>query len=328
MTGAFLMTSFTPEAEARLEEYLRQVRAAVARDPEVSPDEIEADLREHVEAEFRAAVRPVTLTELEAVLVRLGPPANWATEASRSAKDVVVGDLTALGRWFRTRTRGVISTLWRGPEDWRLAYLAFGLFCLGVLTAVVGIGVLFLAASYVLGRAAAELVKEKGTTLGARRWLVYPGVLAVSVPLFLLVMLWPVVAFPATMEAVDDYKDTVRDARLANEPDPRAPQFWIVHGRNPEDVEKARRVLAAIPGPRDWIEPVAGAFATVGALALWWTVVGVAMWAFPRWPTVVFHPLLDGYGGWHGLKLAAVAGVAFLIWLGFATRFMETAGLT
>lgn len=197
------MTAFTPEAEARLEEYLRQARAAVARDPEVSPDEIEADLREHVGTEFRAAVRPVTLTELEAVLVRLGPPETWATAGGRSTKDVVVGDLTALGRWVRQRTRGVMSVLWRGPEDWRLAYLAFGLFCLGVLTLPIVVGVLLLAASYVLGRAAAELAKETGTPLGPRRWLVYPGVLVVSVPLFLAVMLWPVIAAAPASEFVE-----------------------------------------------------------------------------------------------------------------------------
>lgn len=322
MTGAAAMTSFTPEAEARLEEYFRQVRAAIARDPEVSPDEIEADLREHIETEFQSAVRPVTLTELDVVLVRLGPPENWATAGGRSAKDAVVGDLTALGRWVRQRTRGVTSVLWRGPEDWRLAYLAFGLFCLGVLTAVVGIGVLFLAASYVMGRAAAELAKEKGTPLGARRWLVYPGVLVVSVPLFLAVMLWPVVAAPAAAEAVDHYDDIVRDANLFERGARGA------YRPPAEQVEQAQRILAEIPGPRDWAEPIAGGFALVGALALWWTVVGVAMWSFPQWPVVVFHPLLDGYDGWHGLKLAAVAGVAFLIWLGFATRFLESAGLT
>ncbi|HET6576515.1 MAG TPA: hypothetical protein VFG68_23140 [Fimbriiglobus sp.] len=322
MTGAILMTTFTPEAEARLEEYLRQVRAAVARDPEVSPDEIEADLREHVETEFRSAVRPVTLTEMEAVLVRLGPPENWATAGGRSAKDVVVGDLTALGRWVRTRTRGVLSTLWRGPEDWRLAYLAFGLFCFGLLTLPIVVGVLLLAASYVMGRAAAELAKEKGAPLGARRWLVYPGVLAVSVPLFLAVMLWPVSAGAPASEFVEAHERVARAADLHDR------GVRDAYQPSAERVKQARRVMAAIPGPRDWAEPVAGVFAAVGALALWWTLVGVAMWAFPKWPTVVFHPLLDGYDGWHGLKLAAVAGVAFLIWLGFATRFAEAAGLT
>ena len=74
-----------------------------------------------------------------------------------------------------------------------------------------------------------------------------------------------------------------------------------------------------IPGPRQWAEPIAGAFAAIGAIALWWTIAGTVMWAFPEWPPVVFHPLLDGYDGWHGLKLAAVSGMAFLIWLGFVS---------
>ena len=49
MSGAGTMIEFTPEAEARLVEYLRQVRAALSGSPDVSPDEIEADIREHVE---------------------------------------------------------------------------------------------------------------------------------------------------------------------------------------------------------------------------------------------------------------------------------------
>jgi hypothetical protein len=325
MTGAALMTTFTPEAEARLDEYLRQVRAALARDPEVSPDEIEADVREHIDAEFRSAVRPVTATELEAVLVRLGPPQTWAagTAAGRSAKEVAVGDLTAFGRWLRLRARGVLDALWRGPEDWRLAYLTFGLFVLGVLTVPIAVGALLLLAGYILGRATVELAKEKGAPLGARRWLVYPSILAVSLPLFLAVMLWPVVAAPTAVGEVNEMKQNVRLAELA-ESDLRAGRHVPPAGV----VEADRRVLAAIPGPRDWAEPVAGTFALVGALSLWWTVVGLVMWAFPKWPPAVFHPLLDGYDGGHGLRLAAVSGVAFLIWLGFATRFLQSAGLT
>jgi hypothetical protein len=323
MTGAATMTTFTPEAEARLDEYLGQVRAALARDPEVSPDEIEADVREHIDAEFRSAVRPVTLTELEAVLVRLGPPETWATAAGgRSAKDAVVGDLTAFGRWLRLRVRGVLDALWRGPEDWRLAYLTFGLFCLGVLTVPIAVGALFLAASYLLGRAAIELAKDKGVPLGARRWLVYPPMLLVSVPLFLAVMFWPVVAGQAAAFGVQDLKQTLHYADMAK----RGVQFSTPPSAG--EIEQARRVLAAIPGPPDWAGGVAAVFTLVGALSLWWTVAGVVMWAFPKWPPAVFHPLLDGYDGGHGLRLAAVSGVVFLIWLGFATRFLQSAGLT
>ena len=126
MTGA-TMVQFTPDAEHRLGEYLRQVRSAAARSPGVSPDDIEADIREHIAAEFHAAVRPVGLAELEAVLVRLGPPAQWvsANSTARPA-EVLAGQARSFREWVRQTWRALLAVLWRGPEDWRLPYLAFG----------------------------------------------------------------------------------------------------------------------------------------------------------------------------------------------------------
>ena len=62
MTGA-AMTHFTPEAEARLDEYLGLVRAALARDPEVSPDEIEADVKEQLQAQSKSGTVTATKTD-------------------------------------------------------------------------------------------------------------------------------------------------------------------------------------------------------------------------------------------------------------------------
>jgi hypothetical protein len=59
------MTQFTPEADRRLAEYLGQVRAALAGVPDVSANDIEADVREHIETEFAAAIRAVSAVELE-----------------------------------------------------------------------------------------------------------------------------------------------------------------------------------------------------------------------------------------------------------------------
>ncbi len=324
MTGAIAMTHFTPDAEARLAEYLREVRSALAGVPDVNPDEIEADIREHIDAEFHSAVRPVTAVELEAVLVRLGPPEGWVVTAVGRGPDRggEMIDLLDVVRAARRRILGVFGTLWRGPEDWRLAYLAFGLFCLGVLTVLIGVGVLLLAASYVLARAALELAREKQVPLGARRWLVYPPMLLVSVPLFLAVMLWPAVAAQMAALEVRDQKELVYRAELTK----RGVQFTTPP--TAEQVGQAQRMLAAIPGPRDQAGAVAGGFTLVGALAAWWTIAGLILWTFPRWPVVVFHPLLDGYDGGHGLRLAGVSGVAFVIWAGFAARFLEKAGLS
>jgi hypothetical protein len=319
------MTPFTPEAATALDEYLRQVRAAVAGMSEVNPDEIEADVREHVATEFESAVRPVTLTEMEAVLVRLGPPQMWAAagEPPRPAVSVSI-DWRAGLRWLRRKWQGFVSAFWRGPEDWRLAYLAFGTMLIGIITLPIAIGVLLLFVSYLLGRAAAELAVEKQAPLGARRWLVYPPVLLFAVPLFLAVAFWPVVAAPGVVEVVEDFKRDIRRAEYA-EMNPKARRDDTTP--RPEVLQKERRILEAIPGPPNLAEVVAGFFAAAGALTLWWTLVGLTMWAFPRWPVVVFHPLLDGYTGGHGLRLAGVSSAAFLVWLGFAYRYAGTAGL-
>jgi hypothetical protein len=213
--------------------------------------------------------------------------------------------------------------VWRGPEDWRLAYLALGTMLVGIITLPIAIGMLFLFVSYLLGRAAAELAIEKQAPLGARRWLVYPPVLLLAVPLFLVVAFWPVAAAPAAVEVVEDFKRDIRFAETA-EKNP-----WRARGNpvpRPEVLQKERRILEAIPGPPNLAEAVAGTFAVAGALTLWWTLVGLAMWAFPRWPVVVFHPLLDGYTGGHGLRLAGICSAAFLVWLGFAYRYAGTAG--
>jgi hypothetical protein len=327
MTGAVAMTTFTPDAAARLEHYLIDVRAALAGSPDVNADEIEADIRAHVDAEFRAEARPVTAVELEAVLVRLGPPEVWAVAAdgaAPAARAVEPFDWSAFLTNVKRRILSIPATLWLGPEDWRLPYLGLGLFVLGlVLLPLFGFGVIFLAASYVVGRATAELAKEKGQPLGARRWLAYPGVIAFAVPLFLVVSFWPLLLVPGAVHEVSRAQFNVR---YADETRLGVPRVQYVHPASPERVAADRKFLDAIPAKGDVAEVLAGAFAGVGALSGWWLVLGLVMWAFPKWPTAIFHPLLDGYTDWHGVKLAATAGIAFFIWCGFAFRFAERAG--
>ena len=72
MTGAIDMIEFTPDAQIRLANYLQQVRSALAGSSDINPDEIEADIREHVENELHDAPQPV----------------NW-TRSTRSSRDSV-----------------------------------------------------------------------------------------------------------------------------------------------------------------------------------------------------------------------------------------------
>lgn len=316
MTGAAAMTAFTPAAEARLHDYLTQVRQALYAHPDVSPDDVEADVREHVATEFAGLARPVTLSELETVLARLGPPTQWANAgaASQAGRRAEPFDWRGFVGGVRRRVLGVPATLWKGPEDWRLAYLTFGLTLLTVPTAG-----LSLIVAYFLGRAAVELAKEKGEPLGARRWLVYPVLVAVSLPLLLALAIGPAVAAGKVAAEARWHA-----ARLEH-------AGWVDHQRKPlppadrATYERVLTVSRLMPGPPDVQEVLCVVFAGVGGLAAGWTAYGLLFWAFPRWPAVAFYPLLDGYDGRHGGRLATTAGAVLLVWGGLAYRLWDSA---
>ncbi|MDY3553872.1 hypothetical protein R5W24_002986 [Gemmata sp. JC717] len=187
----------SPPAAARLEEYLGQVRAALAGSPDVSAGDIESDLREHVANELSAAPRPVPLAALSAVLEQLGPPAQWGAApdpaAFRGVRHLLREHLRGARTAAAAGARRVRLTLWNGPEDWRLAYLSFGVLAVGLVTMVVF--PLALLVSYVLSRAGVAHARERGIDLGAgRKWLLYPPVVLVSAPLLLATVTWPLVA--------------------------------------------------------------------------------------------------------------------------------------
>ncbi len=313
------MTVLTHAAETRLDDYLARVRQALDAHPDVSPDEVAADVREHIETEFAQLNRPVTVSELDAVLARLGPPNQWASAAT-DFRAAPVGlapfDWIEAVRGLRRRALGVIDTLWKGPEDWRLPYLAFGL----ILLAPVTMGVSLLLA-YFLGRATVELAEEKGQPLGARRWLDYPAIVTVNLALFLALMFFPAIA--AGSIASGEFRDAERLERAG----------WRDYQLKPiPDADRAyheqllafvRQLPVVLSNHREVLFVV---FALVGVLAAWWMLLGLAMWAFPKWPPVVFHPLLDGYDWLHGRRLALFGGVAFAIWAGYAYRLWAISG--
>lgn len=329
------MTAFTPQAEARLDEYLRQVRAAVARAPEISPDEVEADIREHIAAEFRGAVAPVGLAPLEAVLVRLGPPTQWVPAGAPPA-------IPSVREWVRLARRNFLGILWRGPEDWRLPYLAFGVFALGVVA--FPLFPLCLVVSYLLARAGMAAAAEKGIALGARRWLVYPPVALVGTALLLVALLWlPLIAGVVSaveLEEADKYRELIavredgtltftRPLRYEMEPFRlgvrKANGRWeILTGRR-EYYETLNRAEEAFPGPPAVQHGLFIAFAVVGAALAWAVVAGGITWAFPGLPRVVFTPLCNGFEAQSGRRLFTIGLIGLVIWAGFAYRLVPGA---
>jgi hypothetical protein len=165
------MTTLTLTADAQqlYDRYLQTVRWSVRGIADA--DEIERDVREHVATALMKEAGPVTSNTLREVLSRLGDPWQWIP-------------LDELPLWRRTLMR-----FWLGPDDWRLAYVCFGLLMVGLVTLPIGIGVVFLLGAYLLARATCEVAADRDGSLGARRWLVYPPLLiaAVAVASFLLI---------------------------------------------------------------------------------------------------------------------------------------------
>ncbi len=109
------MITLSESAKKSLEDYLRQARAYLRGSKSLDANEVEQNIAEHIENELEGAAEPVSCDVLDAVLKKLGSPQQWIPEEELP--------------WWRK----IILRLRSGPEDWRLAYLSFGLLILGFL---------------------------------------------------------------------------------------------------------------------------------------------------------------------------------------------------
>jgi len=332
---------YTAEATARLDRYLVEVRDALRGVPGVSADEVEADIRDHVATALRPTVAPVALHRLEPVLDALGPPTAWRPAVAGDGRFDWQAALTA----FRHRLAESGGVLYRGPEDWRLAYLCLLFTALAVPTLGVG-----LVIAYILGRAAIELADERGQSLGVRRWLVYPAVTAVSLPALLAVLLLPLMILPAMHTVVgpaETYRAAVksvnaegtvtfragegpsdssysgyrlRDAGItASGPGNR--QTWRINEWNRSAYERTLAVMDALPVPAPLAGSALTAFAVVGGLLAWWLLLGVVRRAFPHAAATVFHPFVPLQA--RGVPVGLIAcGLALMAWLSAARALL------
>lgn len=323
----------SPEAAPRLDTYLGQVRAALAGAADINPDEIDADIREHVENELHGAPRPVSVVALEEVLTKLGPPSQWGAApdptAFRRAKQLLGEGLRGVRIAAVERAKRIRFLLWNGPEDWRLPYLSFGVFAVGALT--VFVFPIALLISYFLSRAGLAVAKEKGIDVGAgRRWLLYPPVVIVSMVLLVKLVAWPAVFGGIAAEEVSRAASRVIDY---DRPDP--PNASRVYreetqrrrARLANQVEEDRKLLATIPASPYWAPAVAGLFVGLGALAIWWTVLGFVSARFPGAVRATFFPLCDRFERSHGSWLGWTCLALSVGWCVAAWKYVSDAGL-
>jgi hypothetical protein len=248
------MIEMTPSARERLDNYLQRMRTELRGTRSIVADEVEQSVREHIEIALATAQAPVGATEVIGVLDRLGPPERWLADEERP-----------LLRRFMDRLRS-------GPEDWRLAYFAFGLFLLSFLLLPMG-GILLIIPAMFVSRAYVEFARDRGEPLGARRWLVYPSiavVLAFAVSLLIVGPPLPAIAFALQDDGFEQFLDI---------PQSRAGQMRFLFGMG--------SVL----------------------FGSWWIVAAAFCAAFLRPIRFVFAPLLDGVRRKHFAVLAAIGAL-------------------
>jgi hypothetical protein len=253
-----MMIELTTEAKRCLDDYLGEMRTSLRGCPTVNNFDVERDVKEHIEKSLADAPTPVDSPALRAVLEQLGSPSQWIPEEDLPWK-----------RKLRLGVHRVVKHLRSGPEDFRLAYLSIGLLVAAgfILPYDPDSPLMFMCAclSFLFSRAALATESDH-QELGAQRWLLYPVLLLVYVPLAFTLLSWAaVIALPVGDE---------------------------LHER----VE---------PLGQFSFEMVA-AYASVTSTALWWFLLGLVLWRWPALVRNVFYPFVNGFRGRHGLILAAV----------------------
>ena len=247
------MIDMTPAARERFDTYLQRLRSELRGTK--SAEEVEQGVREHIEMALASAPAPVGATEVIAVLDRLGSPERWLADEERPA-------------WRRA-----LAKLHSTPNDWRLAYIAFGLFLASIVLLPIGIGALLMIPAMLVSRAYVELARGRGESLGARAWLVYPSIAVVlAVATGLLIIGAPI---PALAIAFDN--DGLE-------------QLWDI--------------------PRSTWGQIRFTFGLAGVVfGSWWLIAAAFCAAFIRPIRFIFAPLLDGIQRKHFAVLAAIGAV-------------------
>ena len=182
------MIALTADAQKCLDAYLGEMRTSLRGCPSVDSSDVERDVTEHIEKSLAEAPTPVDSPALRAVLQQLGSPSQWIPEEDLSWR-----------RLLRLGTRRLLTRLRSGPEDFRLVYLSIGLFALAIVlfTADAGRAWVLICVGFSFLFARAALTAESASAqLGAQRWLLYPVLILVYVPLALGLLLWTVAATP------------------------------------------------------------------------------------------------------------------------------------
>jgi hypothetical protein len=170
-----MVIELSEKARKSLNEYLNQVKRSLKGVKYIDADEIVQNVNEHIENELGETKEPVNSEKLGAVLEKLGSPLQWVPEEEIS--------------WWRK----FIIRIHSGPEDWRLAYLAFGLFVAGLLfhTSFSNF-IILMATSFIVSRASLAAVNNSDELRG-QKWFIYPSLITVYLVILSFILAWPLI---------------------------------------------------------------------------------------------------------------------------------------
>jgi hypothetical protein len=254
------MINLSDSAKKCLDKYLQQVRTYLRGCKTVDTDEVERNVMEHIESEFESATAAVSFEELDIVLQRLGSPRQWIPEEE-------------LPWWRKT-----IFRLRTGPEDWRLAYISFGLLILGFV--ILPSFVVLLPASFFVARAALSETADPNE-LKSQKWLIYPPLVIVYSSVLSCLLAWPALVLPV---AAYELERNVRSSY---------PQFT-------DDL-------------RYWI--MATSFIIAG-LGLWWIILAGLFLKWQSFLQVLFKPFAGWFSRKWALILLLIGLVIMIPSLG------------
>lgn len=233
--------TFSGEASQHLERYLEEMRASMSPSESDGVAEIEQDIRDHIEAELGEHPTPVSVDELDAVLARLGSPAQWGGGPSATAAAI--------------------------PPALSNEYVSGALMLVGLVVPFL-LPVSWLIARWVLAR-----IEQRGETLGARRWLLYPPLAIASIVIAILLLFWPFGAFT---------------------------ELGMLAARQ-----------AGLPTHTDF-PPLVAIATAFGCLGAYWVIVGIAAASGERFVRSIFHPFAGWFRRRHARMFSLFGAVLAL----------------
>lgn len=175
--------NLTHDAQTRLDAYLANLRATLARCKTVDAVEIERDILDHIEAETQDTPHQISVSHLNTVLDKLGKPEQWLPPGEVSWWDKIINR-------FRT-----------GPEDWRLAYMSVVCFTLGFIFPPLWI------AGYIISRSLLARNNDSPFQTQPQKWLYYPCLIIIQTIVTFIALFWILV--PAIAIVDEFYRDII-----------------------------------------------------------------------------------------------------------------------